>query len=132
MPEICKNSQSDVADKQLSVEVKQVNCWESLVALSSKWNDLLSESSSDNFFLTWECISSWWTAYAQNFELSVLICSDVTGRVLGIAPLYRATAPGKNVSSTSRTLRMSGDGADDPDNLHLLIGQGHEVICLME
>jgi CelD/BcsL family acetyltransferase involved in cellulose biosynthesis len=130
MPEVCKNSPSDVADKQLSVEVKQVDCWESLIALSSKWNDVLSESSSDNFFLTWEWISSWWTAYAQNFELFVLICSDITGTVLGIAPLYRATATGKNVSPNSRTLRLIGDGSDDADNFNLLIRHGFERICV--
>ena len=62
-------------------------------ALADEWNDLVSRSRSDTFFLTYEWQTIWWEQLGKG-ELWILSfrCPD-TGMLVGIAPLYRTWQP---------------------------------------
>jgi CelD/BcsL family acetyltransferase involved in cellulose biosynthesis len=56
--------------------------------LKSRWNDLLRRSSSDNIFLTWEWMFSWWITFKEGKDLLILT-AEKDGQLIGIAPFYR-------------------------------------------
>src|SRR5262245_65719792 len=83
--------------------------------LRSEWNDLLSRSSADTIFLTWEWLSSWWECYAgPNDALHIVTVRENTGELIGIFPFYRQVRPWLPLSPI-RTLRFIGDGSHDSD-----------------
>ncbi len=62
-------------------------------ALADEWNDLLKRSVSDTIFLTWEWQSTWWTHLGEG-DLFLIAVRDDDGRLIGLAPLYRAESEG--------------------------------------
>jgi len=59
--------------------------------LREQWNALLRESSNNEFFLTWEWISTWWKVYGEsknNKKLFILAVEDGDRNLIGIAPWY--------------------------------------------
>ena len=67
--------------------------------LKDKWNDLLNESSANNYFLRWEWLWCWWKAYkSENYELSILLVRN-REEPLGIAPFYLVKSNWKNIYS---------------------------------
>ena len=52
-----------------------------------EWNNLLSKSSADNVFLTWEWLYCWWHEFGQNKELC-LVAVRKNNRLIGIGPFY--------------------------------------------
>ena len=65
---------------------------------SKAWNDLLLESITDVPFLRYEYLSAWWNTRGggewPHSEL-ILISATEEGRLLGIAPLFRAEHEGE-------------------------------------
>ena len=58
------------------------------LSMSSEWNQLLSESRSGSFFLTWEWLFSWAECFIdKNRSLFILVFHDDKD-LIGIAPLY--------------------------------------------
>ena len=56
--------------------------------LKNEWNDLLSNSSSDSIFLTWEWVSTWWKYFHSNSAPWIITARHPdTNQLLGIAPL---------------------------------------------
>lgn len=62
-----------------------------LDALRLEWNQLLTASPTNTFFLTWEWITTWWHVYGRPSRLHVLTARNDKGRLVGIAPLMRST-----------------------------------------
>jgi CelD/BcsL family acetyltransferase involved in cellulose biosynthesis len=92
--------------------------------LQTEWNDLLQVCATRTVFLTWEWISAWWTAYADEKELFVLRV-DAGGRLVGLAPFYRRRVrrlPGVWL----RVLQPLGDGSYDSEYLDWLSEPGRE------
>src|SRR5262245_14275943 len=57
--------------------------------LAKPWDDLLSRSASNNVFLTWEWLCTWWHTYGRRDALRLVLAYDDSNRLCGIAPLYR-------------------------------------------
>ena len=58
-------------------------------ALRAEWNTLLHASPADTLFLTWEWQTTWWR-YLGAGDLLILAARDDGGRLVGLAPLFRA------------------------------------------
>jgi len=99
---------------------------ENLRQLGAVWNPLLSQSSSDNIFLTWEWVSNWWRVYGHDKELRVLVLKDKNEDIVAIAPLYvRRKKIFKSFSINE--VRFLGTGEDvSPDYLDLIIMKDRE------
>lgn len=94
--------------------------------LASMWNQLLSQSSADNIFLTWEWIFNWWQVYQKNKKLLLLMLRDQNAEIVAIAPLY---ARRKKIvgSFLVNEIRFIGSGEDvSPDYLDFIITRGRE------
>jgi len=57
--------------------------WETL---SDIWNQILKKSESNNIFLTWEWVSTWWRHFGEGRKLLVLLFKK-DGNIIGFAPL---------------------------------------------
>jgi len=111
------------------LRVERIDSWGSAHGLESLWNDLLAESTSNNVFLTWEWLNSWWKAYGGTRQLMILTCVDRAGALVGIAPLYCDHKP--LVAGLSlRVLRFVGDGTHDSDNLNFIVRKGAEKLAI--
>jgi len=94
--------------------------------LGSMWNQLLSQSSANNIFLTWEWVFNWWQVYQKNNKLLLLILRDQNAEIVAIAPLY---ARRKKIleSFLVNEIRFIGSGEDvSPDYLDFIIMKGRE------
>ena len=60
---------------------------ETFDTLQVEWNELLGRSASDNVFLRWEWIHTWWTVFKGRKRLFILTARR-DGRLVGIAPFY--------------------------------------------
>ena len=89
------------------MKVESIRDSESLEKLHDKWNELLFSSESDSIFFTHEWVASWWTCFAEDNSLEILIFKDEGGSLAGIAPFM--TKGGLDKSSPyneGRTLRF--------------------------
>ncbi|MGC2800321.1 MAG: GNAT family N-acetyltransferase, partial [Candidatus Acidiferrum sp.] len=93
-------------------------------ALQGEWDQLVERSSAQTVFLTWEWLSSWWSAYGTGKRLFILIARGEQGECCGIAPLYLER------SGMHRVLRFIGDGTYDSDYLDFIAAQGQESLVL--
>ncbi|MBP1695263.1 MAG: Protein involved in cellulose biosynthesis (CelD)-like protein [Deltaproteobacteria bacterium] len=101
-----------------------------LKSLANKWNNLLSQSESDNIFLTWEWVFNWWQVYGNRKELRVLVVRDHHEDIVAIAPFYVHAKRFFN-SLSVKEVRFLGTGEDvSPDYLDFIIKKGfeHEAI----
>src|SRR4030042_5175051 len=95
-----------------------------LKSLANKWNDLLSQSESDNIFLTWEWVFNWWQVYGNRKELRVLVVRDHHEDIVAIAPFYVHVQKFFNSLSVNE-VRFLGTGEDvSPDYLDFIIRKG--------
>lgn len=70
------------------MELICVNDFISFLNLKDDWNNLLSQSTSDNLFLRHEWLSNWWSSYNNKNKsalMALLLKKD--GRLIGAAPL---------------------------------------------
>lgn len=88
--------------------------WEELQPLAAVWNELLSASSSDTLFLTWEWCEAWWKNYGAGRPLLVLGAWE-EDRLLGIAPFYVDVS--RRWGKQWNCIRFIGDGSNDSDYL---------------
>lgn len=68
------------------------------------WSELLDNSASDKLFMSWEWLFSWWTNFAEPdvMKLYLLAAVNVSGDLVGIAPLYLKSSVSKKVVKTKR------------------------------
>ena len=102
----------------------QVECIQSasgFTALRAQWQDLLRDSASDNPFLTWEWLHSWWAQYGAPGRLRLLVVRH--GSVpIAIAPFHLVSGP---LSWFSR-LEFLGTGDAGSDYLDVIARRGSE------
>jgi peptidoglycan/xylan/chitin deacetylase (PgdA/CDA1 family)/CelD/BcsL family acetyltransferase involved in cellulose biosynthesis len=101
------------------VRIERISTDKEFGALEREWNLLVQRSPAETVFLTWEWLSSWWSAYGGRKELFVLVGRDATGECKGIAPLYL------DRSRRTRLLKFIGDGTYDSDYLDFIVARGH-------
>ena len=57
--------------------------------MRDEWNSLLEKSVTNEFFLLWEWVYSWWQSFKDHSKvLFILIGRNLEGRLVGIAPLF--------------------------------------------
>ena len=56
--------------------------------MRDEWNYLLSRSTTDTIFLTWEWLFSWWEIFGDNNKLFIITVRNNTNELIGIAPLF--------------------------------------------
>lgn len=116
-------------ERGLGSQVTRIASFAELQGLSSDWELLAGSSSPDNFFVSWDFVSSWWQAYGKGRELFVLVCRNAQGSIGAIAPLYRETNTGRAGLQT-KTVRLIGDGSDDADGFGFLVQKADEAECV--
>lgn len=88
--------------------------------LRAEWNELVRQSQANTLFMTWEWQTTWWRHWGTS-ELYLLAWrEEVTGRLVGLAPLYVDTT-----ADGLRSLRLVG-GTEVSDYLDLLLAPGYE------
>lgn len=84
--------------------------WDETTFLNAReqWNELLDRSTVDALFLSWEWQASWWQAFPNDsMQLKVYAASDVSGKLLAIAPLYLSSIRIRGIGS--RRLQFIGN-----------------------
>ncbi|HZZ15044.1 MAG TPA: hypothetical protein VFE08_03690, partial [Candidatus Sulfotelmatobacter sp.] len=106
------------------LRVARYGTWQEVQELRSRWNGLLSRSSSDTVFLTWQWCEAWWKNYGAGREISVLVAWDKQ-ELVGIAPFY--VEPVRLYGKSWKRLRFIGDGSHDSDYLDCFVELGREA-----
>lgn len=105
------DSDGDILEAGRSADEFRVEHWDEATFLSSRteWSDLLSRSTADRLFLSWEWQAAWWTTFARahGLQLRCLAVRNRAGRLVGIAPMYVHAATQRNVAS--RRLQFIGN-----------------------
>jgi peptidoglycan/xylan/chitin deacetylase (PgdA/CDA1 family)/CelD/BcsL family acetyltransferase involved in cellulose biosynthesis len=105
------------------VKILRYGSWNEVEQLREQWNTLLQQSASDTFFLTWEWIAAWWSAYGQGKTPFVLAAWE-GDRLAGVAPL--CIEPVRRAGRSWNCLRFIGDGSSDSDYLDCFAQAGQE------
>ena len=96
--------------------------------MKAEWNQLLKESESNNIFLTWEWLHTWWKIYGETSELNIIAVRDHLGKLVGIAPFKVAKRRSLGIGST-RVLEFIGWGGDvTTEYLDIIAKKGWEPI----
>jgi len=68
------------------------------------WADLLERSKSDELFMSWEWLFSWWDTFANkdNDVLHIIAAYDESNILVGLAPLFISSATSKKIIRTQR------------------------------
>ncbi len=90
----------------MKINIKRISQQE-FGELKPAWSALLSESTANPLFLSWEWLYSWWETWGEqaHLELFLLLAHDEQDeqeRLLGIAPLYRVQQKIKGVLNAKR------------------------------
>jgi len=95
--------------------------------LREEWDNLLSSVPTATIFSSWEWLTAWWRAFANEDRLKVLAFREASGRLIGLAPL--AVTVQRWLGRELRLLRFMGDGSHDSDNLDIPVLPGWEAEC---
>ena len=106
------------------LRVTRYQSWQEVQELRPLWNGLLSRSSSDTVFLTWQWCEAWWNNYGAGREISILAAWDKQ-ELVGIAPLY--VEPVRLYGKSWKRLRFIGDGSHDSDYLDCFVELDREA-----
>ena len=88
--------------------------------LALQWGQLVSLSSTNTPFLTWQWQKTWWEYHKQAHRLRIITVNSKNGGLCGIAPLYSEDTRGE------QKLRLLG-GSDLCDNLDFIVTKGEEA-----
>ncbi len=69
--------------------IREITTLEEFMGIHSDWDRLLAGSEVNNFFLTFEWVSSWWQCFGEGNRLYIL-AAEKNGIIAGIAPLMIA------------------------------------------
>ncbi len=88
--------------------------------LSQPWEHLITLSSINTPFLTWQWQKLWWSNWNQNRHLRIVTLSEENGRLCGIAPLY------SEETQEGQKLKLLGS-SDLCDYLDFIVAKGEET-----
>ena len=93
-----------------------------LTGMEQEWTELLSDSASNNLFLTWHWMTTWWDIFQRQKELFILTLreSDV---LIGIAPFYIER---NSNCLVSRIIRLCSSQDLYPEYLDIIARNGYE------
>jgi CelD/BcsL family acetyltransferase involved in cellulose biosynthesis len=88
--------------------------------MREEWNALLGKSLTNEIFLSWDWIHSWWDVFRdENRELYILCGKNASGEMIGIAPFYLQTRT-VPVKGKRRVMRLCSSVETYPDHLDLI------------
>jgi CelD/BcsL family acetyltransferase involved in cellulose biosynthesis len=120
-------STSAIAPHLEPLRLQTVTTAQGLEALQDEWNPLLQRSRSNNMFLTFEWVSTWWGVYGDGSQLHVLTARDREGRLVGLAPL-KIVVRGIPALWRLTTVEFIGHGGDvTPEYLDIIAEPGYET-----
>jgi CelD/BcsL family acetyltransferase involved in cellulose biosynthesis len=95
------------------------------------WNDLLSQSPANNYFLTWEWLWNWWEVFAEtNDELRILVFENGDA-IIGIAPFYVRKRFLAKIYPVRRMMFLGtqehGEGDVGSDYMNVICREGDEI-----
>jgi CelD/BcsL family acetyltransferase involved in cellulose biosynthesis len=61
--------------------------------LAHEWQQLLARSPANHIFCTWQWQRTWWSLFHEGRELCLVTIRDRDGKLSGVAPLFRESAP---------------------------------------
>lgn len=96
--------------------------------LCNQWNDLLRSSTSNNVFLTWEFLFTWWKVYGGTSKLYIILAFDGADLV-GIAPFYLTES---RMFGLFRRNQIEYLGSRDTcfEGLDFIVKPGYELIVI--
>jgi CelD/BcsL family acetyltransferase involved in cellulose biosynthesis len=96
--------------------------------MRERWNRLLDRSPTNEIFLSWEWMHSWWNAFKNdNKQLLILIGTDIRGDLIGIAPFY-VEHRNSSVLRGRKIIGFCSSFEVAPDHLDVLCERGFEHI----
>jgi hypothetical protein len=100
--------------------------------MRGEWNELLERSVTNEFFLLWEWVYSWWSVFKEkNKKLYVLIGKTSDDRVIGIAPFYVERSRFPNIWP-KKIIRFCSSLETYPDHLDIICNSHYEYYFLDE
>jgi len=96
--------------------------------LRPEWDELLSTSSSDSLFLTWDWMYTWWKHLGGGRRLSILAVRSA-GELIAVAPLALRRPDYVRLTPFS-SLEFLGTGFAGSDYLDLIVRAGREQHAL--
>lgn len=90
--------------------------------IKNEWNRLLVCSISNNVFLTWEWIHTWWKSFGKQKDLCIITARN-NRELVGIAPFYIQKI---NKLLGVNSLKICSSEELYPDYLDVIARQGHE------
>lgn len=106
----------EVADAD-HLDVAVIQDWAGVEQLAPEWDVLLTKSSADTIFLTWDWIQAWIDVTSGDFQPLFIVVRDRQGTLVAIAPFYVMQYSFLKVFRY-RMLRVAGDwptGGEYPD-----------------
>ncbi len=100
------------------LHVDRVGDLAGFAGLCHEWDALLERSGERSPFLTWEWLYPWWKHQGQGADLYLLTVRDVSGRLVGLAPLFRSRI---ELVGGARRLEFLGTGKVASDYLNLVV-----------
>lgn len=88
--------------------------------LKDEWNHLLENSISNNVFLTWEWMFTWWKHYNARKTPFIITARDRDGQLIGVAPLCISKVKVYHLTSL-RSLSFIGSGEVCSDYLDFIL-----------
>ena len=87
-PMIYEKTETSPINSMNTVSIKRITD-EEFSAMQDGWNELLERSATNEVFLSWEWMFSWWSAFKDDGKkLFILAGKDSRGNLVGIAPFY--------------------------------------------
>jgi CelD/BcsL family acetyltransferase involved in cellulose biosynthesis len=109
------------ATAEASLSVETIADLAAFARLRDEWSELLEASRSDNFFLTWEWLHTWWTHLSGARRLAILTVRRGT-QLVAIAPF---ASSGASLLGAPR-LEFLGTGRVGSDYLDVIVRAGAE------
>lgn len=106
------------------VEITVVADWETFAGLKCRWNDLLTQSKADTFFLAWEWVYSWAKCFLGRNRNLFILCVYKGRELVAIAPwCIRHTRLG---IFRVRQIEFLATPEGGSDYLDIIAKRGHE------
>jgi len=101
---------------------------EEFLHLRTEWNSLLERSVTNEVFLSWEWIYSWWETFtSENKELFILVGKNDSEELVGIAPFYLESTRYMGLTK-KKILRLCSSQETYPDHLDIICDEVHAEI----
>lgn len=114
----------------MTKQIRLVKSIEEFSGLEKTWNDLLSASPSDNFFLRWEWLWNWWQVYSEKSDELAIFLLFSGNEITGIAPFYVRKKLLGGLYPVKRMMFLStqesGEGDVGSDYMDIIYMKGNE------